>query len=159
MPAETVKSIANPSIIERYLVHPKLPSLRLSQVSNDLDLVWSIKWPDQLSKYNGDLGNYIWRPHALVMFSSTRLLQTFKKQFTSELPVFSSMTAHLIVLLHMIHAVFRVALSETRDFMQDARQQVFDMTLESLNDGSEEARLLEKLAGEVKEDLEYAEKE
>lgn len=121
-----------------------------SQVSNDLDLVWSIRWPDQLSKYNGDLENYIWRPHgklprivygdmyfrsstssrlpsALVMFSSTRLLQTFKKQFISERPVFSSTTAHLIILLHMIHAVFRVALSETRDFMQDAQQQVFDM--------------------------------
>ncbi|KAI4113979.1 MAG: hypothetical protein LQ345_005152 [Seirophora villosa] len=175
-----------------------------SQVSNDLDLVWSIRWPDQLSKYNGDLENYIWRPHALVMFSSTRLLQTFKKQFISERPVFSSTTAHLIILLHMIHAVFRVALSETRDFMQDAQQQVFDMTLKSrlhpskekfqhllylkdcgkyagrgmthnkellyaveervkhmipANDGSEEARLLEKLMSEVKEDLEYAEKE
>ncbi|KAL8960297.1 MAG: hypothetical protein Q9193_002976 [Seirophora villosa] len=204
MPEEMVKSIANPSIIERYLVHPQLPSMRSSQVSNDLDLVWSIKWPDQLSKYNGDLENYIWRPHALVIFSSTRLLRTFKKQFTSDLPVFSSTTAPLHILLHMIHAVFRVALSETRDFMQDAQQQVFDMTLKSrlhpskekfqhllylkdcgkyagrdmthnkemlyaveervkhmipANDGSEEARLLEKLVSEVKEDLEYAEKE
>ncbi|KAL8668321.1 MAG: hypothetical protein Q9168_007050 [Polycauliona sp. 1 TL-2023] len=34
-------------------------------------------------------------------------------------------------LLRVIHTGFGVALSETQDFLQDAKQQVFDMTLQS----------------------------
>ncbi len=93
---------------------------------------------------------YIWRPHskmpslayadlyiltespsllpsALVLFSTTRALQTFRQEFTLQLPLFSAMPGPSIALFHLAHAVFRIALNETRDFMQDVEQQIFDM--------------------------------
>lgn len=66
-------------------------------------------------------------PSALVLFSSTRVLQTFRQEFTLQLPLFSAMPGPSIALFHLTHAVFRIALNQTRDFMQDVEQQIFDM--------------------------------
>lgn len=127
-----------------------------SQASNDADLVRRITWPHGVTKYKGDLDMYIWRPHskmpsfasadlymltkspsqlspALILFSTTRVLQTFKQEFTLQLPMFSPMSAPCIGLFHLTHAVFRIALNETRDFVQDVKQQIFDMVLHPIN--------------------------
>ncbi|KAI4091908.1 MAG: hypothetical protein LQ339_008025, partial [Xanthoria mediterranea] len=70
-------------------------------------------------------------PSALVLFSTTRVLQTFRQELTLQLPLFSAMPGRSIALFHLTHAVFRIALNETRDFMQDVEQQIFDMSLQS----------------------------
>ncbi|KAL8756942.1 MAG: hypothetical protein Q9199_002585 [Rusavskia elegans] len=70
-------------------------------------------------------------PSALILFSTTRVLQTFKLEFTLQLPVFSPMSASSIGLFHLTHAVFRIALNETRNFMEDVKQEIFDMSLQS----------------------------
>ena len=116
----------------------------------DNDVYWSIRCPHKVTPYKGDLDHYIWRPHGrtpsvgyadlfipirstphlptiLLLFSTSRLLRTFKQQFASESVVFSSLLAPMLELLHVIHAVFRLALSETREFLQDTRQQLFYM--------------------------------
>ncbi|KAL8648492.1 MAG: hypothetical protein Q9226_005969 [Calogaya cf. arnoldii] len=203
------------------------PDQMFEAASREEDLLWSIKWPDRVAQYKGDLDNYIWRPHgknpavmfadlyiatpsssrlpsALLLFSTMGMLHKFRQHLRSELPLLSSLSATSIELLHVIHAIFRIALRETRDFLQDARQQLFDMTLQSrvhpskerfqyllhlndcrkhagnymtgnkellneiqrsfrsvvpIDDGSQEAGVLKEPVGEVKEDLEYVERE
>ena len=121
-----------------------------SQDSNDDDVCWSIRWPHKVIRYKGDIDDYIWRPHGrtpsvgyadlfipirathhlpsiLLLFSTSRLLRAFKQQFASELVVFSSLPALMLELLHVIHAVFRLALSETKECLQDTKQQLCDM--------------------------------
>ncbi|KAL9631542.1 MAG: hypothetical protein Q9204_004186, partial [Flavoplaca sp. TL-2023a] len=125
-----------------------------SQDPNDDDVYWRIRWPHKVTPYKGDLDNYIWRPHGrtpsfayadlvipkrptaqlpsiLLLFSTARLLKTFKQHFASGLILFSSLRVPMLELLHVIYAVFRLALSETREFLQDIKQQLFDMTLQS----------------------------
>ena len=117
---------------------------------NIADIVWTIKWESIVRDYKSDLDTYIWQPHrypppfayarvfistnnvpcvprTLILFSSTRLLQSFRQQYESTSAMFKCIRSSAIGLLHGIYAIYRVAINEMKDFLQDVSRQIFDM--------------------------------
>ena len=109
-----------------------------------------------VAKYQDDLSSYIWQPYgspppffsaslfvygndassvprALILFSTTRSLLMFRERYDSVSKVFSQIQSPAIGLLHTVYATFRVALTETKEFLQDVSLQVFEMVKLSIN--------------------------
>lgn len=114
------------------------------------EFAWTIHWQYKVAKYKGDLDTYIWQPHArpppfchaslfihtrgllgvpraAILFSATRSMKVFRRQYDLTYARFSCVQPSAIGLLHTIHAVYSVALAETKMFLQYVSRQVFDM--------------------------------
>ena len=110
----------------------------------------SIKWQYTVTEHLGDLHTYVWQPYvspppfcyaslfisrnktsstprALILFSTTRSLRTFRQQYDLVSATFSREYSPAIGLLHIVKAVYGVALSEMEEFLQHTSLQIFEM--------------------------------
>ena len=144
----------NPSSLASELTSCAGSDQRPNQDEQGTDFVWTINWQYTVAKYKSDLDTYIWQPHcnpppfcysyllvstsnapcvprALILFSTARSLKSFRQQYDSTSTTFFCMQPSAIGLLHALYAVLKVALTETKVFLQDVSQQIFDMVRHS----------------------------
>ncbi|KAL6718519.1 hypothetical protein ACLMJK_004611 [Lecanora helva] len=117
------------------------------------EFTWTVRWQFKVTKYKNDLETYIWQPHSrpppflyahvsvctinqacprvLLLFSTIRSLGAFRHEYDSPATQFPDNLPTAYGLLRVLHAIYKVAISETQAFLDDISRHVFEKTFQS----------------------------